>query len=102
MHGVHEACSIGTKAGGCVPYVEIECPARVPTGEVRKHASSGSPVSSVASWDVARSDRKVGFSGEGMQQRGDVCRVMREVGVHLDEHVISRCDTEGEAGAVRM
>ena len=42
------------------------------------------PVAQAAAGDVARAEREVGAAGDAVEQRGQVGRVVREVGVHLD------------------
>ena len=59
------------------------------------------PVRHAAAGDVARADREVGTVVDRAEQPRDVGRVVREVGVDLDHHVVAAREPGREALAVR-
>ena len=75
--------------------------ARVGVADLRDRAPQRRPVGDRAARHVPRADREVGTAGDRPHEVGQRGRIVGEVGVHLDQHVVALGEPGPEPGAVR-
>ena len=88
------------EAGGGVPDVDAEQQPHVEVAATREQLAAQRPVDHRAAGHPARADHEVGV-GERVQEGAELLRLVRAVGVHLADHVVTRVERPGEAGEVR-